>query len=140
MIRVACTLNFLHCQRSSLHLPTLCLCLHTHVVHHIFCLVKHGDVTQLFTIPRYDLLLLAVISKISSRLIWQLVEQLDAPLHNYFKQNDCLNYFFCFRWLLIQFKRYVYSLSCPLVFFAIKFCNLKVFTGLKLKLSLYFKQ
>ncbi|XP_031381697.1 TBC1 domain family member 15 [Punica granatum] len=35
----------------------------------------------------------------------KLVELLDSPLHNYFKQNDCLNYFFCFRWLLIQFKR-----------------------------------
>ncbi|KAL8158732.1 hypothetical protein V2J09_000269 [Rumex salicifolius] len=27
----------------------------------------------------------------------KLVELLDVPLHNYFKQNDCLNYFFCFR-------------------------------------------
>ncbi|KAI4379485.1 hypothetical protein MLD38_005775 [Melastoma candidum] len=35
----------------------------------------------------------------------KLVELLDNPLHNYFKQNDCLNYFFCFRWILIQFKR-----------------------------------
>ncbi|OEL13835.1 TBC1 domain family member 15 [Dichanthelium oligosanthes] len=35
----------------------------------------------------------------------QLVELLDPPLHNYFRQNDCLNYFFCFRWVLIQFKR-----------------------------------
>ncbi|KAI3754365.1 hypothetical protein L1987_54147 [Smallanthus sonchifolius] len=35
----------------------------------------------------------------------KLVELLDSPLHNYFKQHDCLNYFFCFRWLLIQFKR-----------------------------------
>ncbi|XVF34612.1 hypothetical protein REPUB_Repub18cG0074100 [Reevesia pubescens] len=35
----------------------------------------------------------------------KLVELLDSPLHNYFEQNDCLNYFFCFRWILIQFKR-----------------------------------
>ncbi|XAR53249.1 hypothetical protein NMG60_11021721 [Bertholletia excelsa] len=35
----------------------------------------------------------------------KLVELLDNPLHNFFKQNDCLNYFFCFRWVLIQFKR-----------------------------------
>nr|XP_043628158.1 TBC1 domain family member 15 [Erigeron canadensis] len=35
----------------------------------------------------------------------KLVELLDSPLHSYFKQNDCLNYFFCFRWILIQFKR-----------------------------------
>ncbi|XP_060172050.1 uncharacterized protein LOC132603146 isoform X1 [Lycium barbarum] len=35
----------------------------------------------------------------------KLVELLDNPLHNYFKQQDCLNYFFCFRWVLIQFKR-----------------------------------
>ncbi|XP_027071026.1 uncharacterized protein [Coffea arabica] len=35
----------------------------------------------------------------------KLVEILDSPLHNYFNQNDCLNYFFCFRWILIQFKR-----------------------------------
>ncbi|XP_016731890.2 TBC1 domain family member 15 isoform X2 [Gossypium hirsutum] len=35
----------------------------------------------------------------------KLVELLDAPLHNYFKQKDCLNYFICFRWILLQFKR-----------------------------------
>ncbi|KAJ1700347.1 hypothetical protein LUZ63_000126 [Rhynchospora breviuscula] len=35
----------------------------------------------------------------------KLVELLDGPLHNYLKQADCLNYFFCFRWILIQFKR-----------------------------------
>lgn len=35
----------------------------------------------------------------------KLVELLDSPLHNYFKQKDCLNCFFCFRWILIQFKR-----------------------------------
>ncbi|KAM6553382.1 hypothetical protein CsatB_014144 [Cannabis sativa] len=37
--------------------------------------------------------------------ISKLVELLDSPLHNYFKQQECLNYFFCFRWVLIQFKR-----------------------------------
>ncbi|KAJ7978962.1 RabGAP/TBC domain-containing protein [Quillaja saponaria] len=37
--------------------------------------------------------------------ISKLVELLDSPLHNYFKQHECLNYFFCFRWVLIQFKR-----------------------------------
>ncbi|KAL0340505.1 UNVERIFIED_CONTAM: TBC1 domain family member 15 [Sesamum radiatum] len=35
----------------------------------------------------------------------KLVELLDKPLHHYFERNDCLNYFFCFRWILIQFKR-----------------------------------
>ncbi|CAM6103717.1 unnamed protein product [Calypogeia fissa] len=35
----------------------------------------------------------------------KLVQLLDGPLHDYFKQADCLNYFFCFRWILIQFKR-----------------------------------
>ncbi|XP_020589006.1 TBC1 domain family member 15 [Phalaenopsis equestris] len=35
----------------------------------------------------------------------KLVELLDHSLHNYFRQADCLNYFFCFRWILIQFKR-----------------------------------
>ncbi|KAG6551031.1 hypothetical protein Mapa_007264 [Marchantia paleacea] len=35
----------------------------------------------------------------------KLVQLLDGPLHDYFKQVDCLNYFFCFRWILIQFKR-----------------------------------
>lgn len=35
----------------------------------------------------------------------KLVELLDSPLHKYLKQTDCLNYFFCFRWILIQFKR-----------------------------------
>lgn len=35
----------------------------------------------------------------------KLVELLDSPLHNYFSKKECLNYFFCFRWILIQFKR-----------------------------------
>ncbi|KAG0553435.1 hypothetical protein KC19_12G011400 [Ceratodon purpureus] len=35
----------------------------------------------------------------------KLVQLLDTPLHDYFKQNECLNYFFCFRWILICFKR-----------------------------------
>ncbi|KAK1392696.1 TBC1 domain family member 15 [Heracleum sosnowskyi] len=35
----------------------------------------------------------------------KLVELLDSPLHAYLEQRDCLNYFFCFRWILIQFKR-----------------------------------
>ncbi|GAB4832834.1 hypothetical protein Ancab_006849 [Ancistrocladus abbreviatus] len=37
--------------------------------------------------------------------ISKLVELVDRPLQNYFQQHDCLNYFFCFRWILIQFKR-----------------------------------
>lgn len=41
----------------------------------------------------------------SKSLLLQLVELLDSPLHNHFTQHDCLNYFFCFRWVLIQFKR-----------------------------------
>ncbi|KAH0970289.1 hypothetical protein GBA52_022445 [Prunus armeniaca] len=41
----------------------------------------------------------------SKSLLLQLVELLDIPLHNHFTQHDCLNYFFCFRWVLIQFKR-----------------------------------
>ncbi|PKA50622.1 hypothetical protein AXF42_Ash017961 [Apostasia shenzhenica] len=35
----------------------------------------------------------------------KLVELLDRPLHDYFGQADCLNYYYCFRWILIQFKR-----------------------------------
>eukprot|EP00271_Cylindrocystis_brebissonii_P004040 TRINITY_DN15400_c0_g1_i1.p1 TRINITY_DN15400_c0_g1~~TRINITY_DN15400_c0_g1_i1.p1 ORF type:complete len:900 (-),score=212.27 TRINITY_DN15400_c0_g1_i1:760-3459(-) len=35
----------------------------------------------------------------------KLVELLDPPLHAYLRSQDCLNYYFCFRWLLIQFKR-----------------------------------
>ncbi|MCO5586298.1 hypothetical protein L7F22_040237 [Adiantum nelumboides] len=35
----------------------------------------------------------------------KLLEVLDSPLHKYLKQADCLNYFFCFCWILIQFKR-----------------------------------
>ncbi|KAK1610628.1 hypothetical protein QYE76_034301 [Lolium multiflorum] len=37
----------------------------------------------------------------------KLVELLDPSLHNYFRQNDCLNYIFCFHWVLIQFKRHL---------------------------------
>ncbi|KAI3524435.1 hypothetical protein L1887_03090 [Cichorium endivia] len=35
----------------------------------------------------------------------KLMEILDKPLHNYFEENNCLNYLFCFRWILVQFKR-----------------------------------
>eukprot|EP00897_Mesotaenium_endlicherianum_P003037 jgi/Mesen1/2761/ME000017S02126 len=35
----------------------------------------------------------------------KLVMLLDAPLHHYLQSVDCLNYFFCFRWVLIHFKR-----------------------------------
>ncbi|EPS72188.1 hypothetical protein M569_02568, partial [Genlisea aurea] len=35
----------------------------------------------------------------------KLVELLDRQLHKYLEARDCLNYFFCFRWILIQFKR-----------------------------------
>ncbi len=30
---------------------------------------------------------------------------LDPQLHAYLEARDCLNYFFCFRWVLIHFKR-----------------------------------
>ncbi|XP_020598984.1 TBC1 domain family member 15-like [Phalaenopsis equestris] len=35
----------------------------------------------------------------------KLVELLDRPLHDYLAQADCINYYYCFRWILIQFKR-----------------------------------
>ncbi|XP_023734040.3 uncharacterized protein LOC111881887 isoform X2 [Lactuca sativa] len=35
----------------------------------------------------------------------KLMEILDKPLHDYFEENNCLNYLFCFRWILVQFKR-----------------------------------
>eukprot|EP00193_Tetraselmis_chui_P017368 CAMPEP_0177782312 /NCGR_PEP_ID=MMETSP0491_2-20121128/18382_1 /TAXON_ID=63592 /ORGANISM="Tetraselmis chuii, Strain PLY429" /LENGTH=709 /DNA_ID=CAMNT_0019302567 /DNA_START=173 /DNA_END=2302 /DNA_ORIENTATION=+ len=35
----------------------------------------------------------------------QLVALLDPQLHAFLEAKDCLNYFFCFRWVLIQFKR-----------------------------------
>ena len=34
-----------------------------------------------------------------------LVQQLDPPMHAYMEEKSCLNYFFCYRWLLIHFKR-----------------------------------
>jgi hypothetical protein len=33
-----------------------------------------------------------------------LLRHLDPELHAYLQSADCLNMFFCFRWLLIQFK------------------------------------
>jgi hypothetical protein len=30
---------------------------------------------------------------------------LDPQLHAFLEARECLNYFFCFRWLLIHFKR-----------------------------------
>lgn len=35
----------------------------------------------------------------------KLLQLLDPQLYAHFKQNDCLNFFFCFRWILILFKR-----------------------------------
>jgi len=35
----------------------------------------------------------------------QLLQLFDRPLYCYFEQHNCLNLFFCFRWLLIWFKR-----------------------------------
>lgn len=34
-----------------------------------------------------------------------LVEHSDPELHSFFETRDCLNYFFCYRWLLVHFKR-----------------------------------
>lgn len=58
-----------------------------------------------FLLPRQQQWILRCIANDFYLLLWQLVELLDSPLHNYFKQHECLNYFFCFRWVLIQFKR-----------------------------------
>lgn len=35
----------------------------------------------------------------------RLVQMLDPQLHSFLDSHDCLNYFFCFRWILIDFKR-----------------------------------
>ena len=35
----------------------------------------------------------------------KLVQLLDPPLYDYLDSVDCLNFFFCFRWILIHFKR-----------------------------------
>lgn len=34
-----------------------------------------------------------------------LVQLLDPPMHAFMEDKSCLNYFFCYRWLLIHFKR-----------------------------------
>ena len=34
-----------------------------------------------------------------------LVELVDPELHAFFEANDSLNYLFCYRWLLVHFKR-----------------------------------
>ena len=34
-----------------------------------------------------------------------LVRLLDPPLHAHLEARDCLNFFFCYRWVLIHFKR-----------------------------------
>ncbi|KAK9814540.1 hypothetical protein WJX72_007608 [[Myrmecia] bisecta] len=34
-----------------------------------------------------------------------LIQLVDPKLHAYLEGRDCLNYFFCYRWLLIHFKR-----------------------------------
>lgn len=34
-----------------------------------------------------------------------LVQIVDPTLHCFLKDRDCLNYYFCYRWLLIHFKR-----------------------------------
>ena len=35
----------------------------------------------------------------------KLVQLLDPPMHAFMEAKSCLNYFFCYRWLLIHFKR-----------------------------------
>ncbi|DBB08963.1 TPA: hypothetical protein ACH3X3_007597 [Trebouxia sp. C0006] len=35
----------------------------------------------------------------------KLVQLLDPPMHVFMEAKSCLNYFFCYRWLLIHFKR-----------------------------------
>ena len=34
-----------------------------------------------------------------------LVQIVDPQLHAFLEARDCLNYFYCYRWLLIHFKR-----------------------------------
>lgn len=38
-------------------------------------------------------------------LVAKLLKLMDQGLYEYFEENECLNMFFCFRWLLILFKR-----------------------------------
>ncbi|KAL9934393.1 hypothetical protein V8E36_006849 [Tilletia maclaganii] len=38
-------------------------------------------------------------------LLQQLISTMDAPLFEHFERIDALNLFFCFRWLLVRFKR-----------------------------------
>lgn len=35
----------------------------------------------------------------------KLMQLLDPALHAFLEAKDALNYFFCYRWLLIHFKR-----------------------------------
>lgn len=35
----------------------------------------------------------------------KLIAVIDPGLNEYLKEKDCLNMFFCYRWLLIHFKR-----------------------------------
>jgi Rab-GTPase-TBC domain len=35
----------------------------------------------------------------------RVMQLLDPQLHAFLEAKDCLNYFFCYRWLLIHFKR-----------------------------------
>ncbi|GJP50623.1 hypothetical protein CLOM_g9766 [Closterium sp. NIES-68] len=35
----------------------------------------------------------------------KLMRLLDPPLYEYLESVDCLNFFFCFRWILVRFKR-----------------------------------
>eukprot|EP00271_Cylindrocystis_brebissonii_P016938 TRINITY_DN4199_c0_g2_i2.p1 TRINITY_DN4199_c0_g2~~TRINITY_DN4199_c0_g2_i2.p1 ORF type:complete len:231 (-),score=51.18 TRINITY_DN4199_c0_g2_i2:1129-1821(-) len=38
-------------------------------------------------------------------VVGRLVQLLDPQLHDYLRAEDCLNYFFCFRWIFLQLKR-----------------------------------
>lgn len=35
----------------------------------------------------------------------RLVQLLDPPLYAHLEARDCLNFYFCYRWCLIHFKR-----------------------------------
>lgn len=52
----------------------------------IFCTVRAGMTAQLAALRN-------------------LVHVVDPQLHAFFEAKECLQYFFCYRWLLIHFKR-----------------------------------
>lgn len=68
---------------------------------------QNGMHSQLFELSK-----VLPLSQYITRVFWSFNKKERMKLNSFF-QNYCLNYYFCFQWTLIQFKRQVNILFYP---------------------------